>query len=301
MPRERAARASQTLKSPPPAPYLKWGGYILFHLLFFPFLTLYTLMRAARRGFRRRMWRRLVGGDRPPADHPRLIFLARGLGEVRTAARVAADLRNQRGISSAILTGADDAMVVDTAGIYLGRFPFNNPISALVFLLRWRPATIVAFEFQEGHHLKMLARMLGVRQLIVNVPITDAELDRLLKRSGSLWRWLPVDLYHCASEAVRDRLQSLGVAEDRILVAPPWGLVPLRGDGISREELQIPADAFVLLAGSTYPPEEEALLTVFDRLRKLRPDAILILAPRLLRRPGGPESTLKGRAFARRS
>ncbi len=52
-----------------------------------------------------------------------------------------------------------------------------------------------------------------------------------------------------------------------------------------KTELGLGADAFpVIVAGSTHPPEEEALLTSFTELRKQYPKARLIIAPRWIER-----------------
>ncbi|RYG71398.1 hypothetical protein EON77_12950 [bacterium] len=80
------------------------------------------------------------------------------------------------------------------------------------------------------------------------------------------------------------------------------GLLPALGQGLSRAELGLsPEDGPVVLAGSTYPVDEPAILEAFDAVRAQLPSAVLILAPRQLNRPSGTASSLEGRSYVRRS
>ncbi len=60
-----------------------------------------------------------------------------------------------------------------------------------------------------------------------------------------------------------------------------------------REELKIPASHKVWVVGSTHTGEEEIILYAFQRLKKLHPDLILILAPRRLERIPKIEEIMK--------
>jgi len=59
----------------------------------------------------------------------------------------------------------------------------------------------------------------------------------------------------------------------------------------------------VIVAGSTHPTDEAVLLDAFARFRLRFPDAVLVLAPRFLKRTGGIDSALQaaGMPFVRRS
>ena len=276
-------------------PKREYLGYVLFHVVASPFLGLNGWRRAKKRGYGAGIWRRFCGGDKPPKQRAtKVVILAGGLGEVRVAGRMAALVRRAGLGEPAILTRADDAFASHPGGAFLGRGPFNNPLSAWLFLRRWRPEALLTIEFGDNHHLKALARLNRVRQLVFNVPITEDEKDRVLAKGGDLWRWRPIDAYLCGTEAARERLVEIGVSSERAIVTGPLALSPeIASDPAAvrdevRAALKLGVDAGpILLAGSSYPVEERAIQTAFASLREHFPGAVLILAPRRLDRPGG--------------
>ncbi|HZA97771.1 MAG TPA: glycosyltransferase N-terminal domain-containing protein [Gemmatimonadales bacterium] len=79
------------------------------------------------------------------------------------------------------------------------------------------------------------------------------------------------------------RLERLGVARDRIAVLgdPRFDSVMDRVGGVRDDDplLRWGQGAPTLVAGSTWPADEEVLLRAFGRLRQRRPDARLIVVP----------------------
>ena len=67
--------------------------------------------------------------------------------------------------------------------------------------------------------------------------------------------------------------------------------------GVTRAMLGIPDRVPVVVAGSTHPVEEEALLTGFALVRRQRPDSVLILAPRHIERAPEVETVVRSRGF----
>ncbi len=275
----------------PPPPGREYARYVLLHVLLAPLLALRGLLRARKRRYSAGLLVRLLGGDPPPSPRPALVLLAQGLGETRTAARIAATLLDARGIEAAIVVQADDALAYRGARVPVRRAPFNNPVSAWLFLRRWRPAALLAIEFHEIHHLKAQAARRGILQVVVNVPLTEGEADRLRSRHAPSWRWTAVDAYLAPTEEAAARLLTLGIPPERVAVVPPLGLVPERGEPLPRAALGVPEGAFLLVAGSTYPAEEEALLATAAALRAGGGEAgrpfALVLSPRDLDRPEG--------------
>lgn len=301
--KDNLERLAATLGTPPRLPVARWTGYVLLHLALGPLFGVKSLRRARMRCRNpREMFKAMVGGSRPPAPTPRLLIVAGGLGETRVADRIARTLRDERGVESAILTRTDSAFTVKTEPTFIGRLPFNNPIAVPIFLARWKPRAILTIEFNDYHHLKAMALLRGVRQIVVNVPVTEGEAHRVLKKPSALWRWRLVDAYLPSHAAVAERLVRLGVSPERILTTGPLGLLPALGEGLTRADLGIaPQDGPILLAGSTYPVDEPAILAAFDSVLELHPRAVLILAPRQLNRPMGVDSSLAGRAHVLRS
>lgn len=297
------SQLAESLETRPPLPWAKWLGYIALHLALGPAFGLKSLRRARMRcKDPKEIWKAMTGGERPPHPTPRLLLIAGGLGETRVADAIAKKLRAERGVECAILTRSDDAFTLDVRPTFIGRLAYNNPIAVPILLARWKPKAIVTIEFNDYHHLKALALLKGIRQLVINVPITEQETQRVLKKSSGVWRWRLVDGYLASYGAVADRLRRIGVPLDRILVTGPLGFLPALGNGLTKEDLGLAADdGPVILAGSTYPVDEPAILVTFDAVLERCPRAVLILVPRHLSRPEGADGSLGGRSFVRRS
>ena len=244
----------------------------------------------------------MLGGSLPPKPTPRLVIVAGGLGETRVADAIARRLRDERGVECAILTRTDSSFTVKTAPTFLGRLPYNSPLAVPIFLLRWRPRAIVTIEFNDYHHLKAMARLARIRQITINVPVTEGEAERVLGKPGTLWRWHLVDSYLASHKAVEERLKRFGIPAERILTTGPLGLLPALGPGLSKTDLLLaPEDGPVIVAGSTYPVDEPLILAAFDAVRARHPRAVLILAPRKIVREIDASASLRGRDFVRRS
>lgn len=89
------------------------------------------------------------------------------------------------------------------------------------------------------------------------------------------------------NESDAARLQQLGCRPDAIHVvgnlkfdSAPVSERPLFDLAVMLRQLGVPADARILIGGSTHPGEEKLLGEVFQRLRKRFPDLFLIVAPR---------------------
>ncbi len=64
-----------------------------------------------------------------------------------------------------------------------------------------------------------------------------------------------------------------------------------------RLELGLEADELVLVAGSTHPGEEEAILATFQSLLRVNSDMVLVMAPRHIERSFHLEKTIKEKGF----
>jgi 3-deoxy-D-manno-octulosonic-acid transferase len=153
-------------------------------------------------------------------------------------------------------------------------------------------------EFWDNTHLKFETLRRGIPTAVVNVPITDEETARVL-RKNERWRWLMPTRYAVQSTEHRDRLLRLGVPEHKIVNTGPLAMAISRGpdpasivqkwrDILGLEKHPGP----VIVAGSTWEEDEIEVLAAFRTIRKHHPSAILLLAPRDFDRPGGATSIL---------
>ena len=93
------------------------------------------------------------------------------------------------------------------------------------------------------------------------------------------------------TEADRESMLALGPAAGQVVTLGNLKYdTALPGPGqqptMSRAEYGIPADALLLIAGSTHPGEEESVLAAFGRLRVRFPELFLVVAPRKVERGG---------------
>lgn len=282
--------------------------YLLTHLLTAPYLGLRSLKRKKRKSTRGLMLRRLAGGTRPPKSARWVVLFARALGEVRLAANVAHELAEECGLDVYILVQDREGLQANLSGTPIGVAPFNNPVSAWLFRRRWTPRALLATEAWENHHVKALAAKAGIPTVVFNVQITPEETAEAAAKPESGWKWRLVSLYAVQDERHRERLRSIGVPEDRIRREAPIGM-RLVDSAEKRKDLAehwrgalglAPSVGPVLVAGSTWRLDEEAVLTAFGRIRERFPNAVLVLAPR---RADGLDEVLRARSvsFARRS
>ncbi|HWD38331.1 MAG TPA: glycosyltransferase N-terminal domain-containing protein [Fimbriimonas sp.] len=263
--------------------------YLLPHILFAPVLAVRSVLRSKRRKYQGQTWTRFIGGNGPREKNRWVVVFAAGLGEFRAATTLAQELE-ANGIPTRVLVENTDWIERQFPGAEAGMAPFNSPVSALLFLLRWKPRAILSIEFLDNHHLKYLAAVCGVPMVVVNVSLTEEVAEKARKSVSRRWRWLPVGVYAVLHERYRERLERITVPSEQIVVHGAVGLgLPSAGDLSASEQQKWrktlglkKADFPVVVAGSTWAHDEQQLLSAFERLRREVNTAVLILAPRNL-------------------
>ncbi|MEM4408034.1 MAG: glycosyltransferase N-terminal domain-containing protein [Candidatus Caldarchaeum sp.] len=293
-------------------------GYLLYCA--FQFLLLpYLLVNFARRllidpkgKYRAGFFTKLTGST-PPRRANWLLLVATDMGEARTAV-MAGKVLHQHGrkdIAIWVKFGKIcEKPIIKNAGVTTGIAPYNNPISALIALWRWRPQIILFIENPDNVHLAFWARALGVRTLVANASLSETRLKRYSRRPLSRWRVGVGGPLAAQGESARKRFIQLGIHPHQVAVFPPILPDPvpeevrLRRANYWHQELHIPnGKMFILVAGNTHPEEEPVVIQAFRELQRAIPEALLILAPRHPIRPGGPDSVLRseGVRYVRRS
>ena len=254
---------------------------------------------------------------------PRPWIQAVSVGEMLVALKLIAALRARCPDLPLILsttTTTGFALAQERAGS--GVEVVYTPIDAAPFVRRafaaLRPSRVIIVDGGLWPNLLWEARARGLPVALVNA--------RLSPRSEKRWRacsWLArpimqlLDLVCVPTAADVARWQKLGVGPARIRVTgsvkfdaqplpaapasrtlpPPSEKVAPQGEvlgGLQRSlrDLQVSADAPVLLGGSTHPGEERILGEVYLRLRRRFPELFLIVAPRHAERAPEIEAAL---------
>ncbi len=149
------------------------------------------------------------------------------------------------------------------------------------------PEALVLVEAEIWPNFLWRAAEMGVPTFLVNARISDRSYHGY-KRWGSIFRGLFGGLSRvcCPSETDAERLRRIGCRPDGIHVVGNLKFDTALGGGRQLnarallEDLSVPADAPVLLGGSTHDGEEEVLAGIWLKLRQRFPKLFLVLVPR---------------------
>lgn len=256
---------------------------------------------------------RLDRPDRP--DRPLIWIHAVSLGEVVAVTPLVKELHQRhpdyRFIVSTFTETGREAVEQRLATIAEHRYaPLDFPWVVETFVRRWQPRLYVFVETEFWPNLLRALRRRGVPTVLVNGRLSTRSYAR---QQWSLVRWFygamlrKVSLFLMQSDRDVERVVSLG-ADPRSVrrtgnikfdqpMSEPSGL------GISRSDLGVGEHEQLLVAGSTHPGEEEAVVAAYRLIVTACPSAVLLLAPRHIERAEQVEAMLhaQGMAVQRRS
>ena len=243
---------------------------------------------AGRRVFRETAGRFLAhlssGGPwRARGDAPVLIH-AVSVGEVQIGVRLAAALE-ALGLPCALATATRrGAQAARKAGVEPLAAPLDFAVSVNGVLGALRPRALALVELELWPNLISVAAR-GGPVIVVNGRVSARTFPRYLRLKSVLRGVVRrVSLVLAQNAAYAHRFRELGFARVETAgnikydAAPPVASPRERLD--IRLSLRCPERVTLLIGGSTYREEEEALLDAFVALRKRESDARLILAPR---------------------
>ena len=272
--------------------------YYLYNTLLL-ILSPVVMLYAAARDLRRIGWRRLperFGRLRvTPRSGPRVWIHAASVGETMSAVSIVAALREIRPdveivFSNITATGHDTALELlpDAQNIY---FPFDFPAAVRRSLKTIQPDVCVMIEKEFWPNFIHLSRQSGARVCLLNGRISDRTYRRASNPLvGAILRWMLSQIDTLAMQTSRDadRARELGARADRVRVVGASKFdQAVAADPPANEvaaEMDIPTHAPILVAGSTHASEDETVLDAFLEVRRVIPNARLIIAPRRLQR-----------------
>jgi len=151
-----------------------------------------------------------------------------------------------------------------------------------------RPKALVLVECELWPNLIRLVRRGGVPVILINGRISDHSYSGYSKlRVFTRPLLAQVDLLCVQSDDDRQKLASLGADPARLNVvgSTKYDMTPANGDGEENARAALDAagiarNRLVLLGGSTWAGEEEALLDAYKELRVTINNLVLVLVPR---------------------
>lgn len=268
--------------------------YQIALLLMSPALAAWLIFRALSGrmpGLGQRLGRFPAGA--PASDQLRVWLHAVSLGEMKIAAALAAELRRQVPALCVIFTtstrtGREEALRAAGAGDLVFYPPVDLAWVCRRFLRYLDPAILVVVETELWPNLFVQASRRGTPIVIANGRLSDRSWPRY-RATGALWRRvLPlVERIHAASPADASRFRQLGAIPERVQLSGNLKFDVRRGQPGHDEfvpraaaRLAQSPQTNVLVAGSTMPGEEAAVLSAYELLQRQFPGLWLILAPR---------------------
>lgn len=242
------------------------------------------LRRRAGRGKEdaQRLDERLGVASRPRPSGPLAWLHGASLGETLSLIPLVVRLRAERPDLTVLVTSG----TVTSAELIATRLPqvihqyapVDGPKAASRFLDHWRPDLAIFVESEIWPNLITLAKHSGVRLALVSARLSDRSLINWAKRPKSaraLFR--SFSLVMAQTDTVGDALRTLGARDDGRLNLKLAG-APLTVNRAELERLRAAArDRPVLLAASTHPGEDEAVLEAY---RMIADYALLVIVPR---------------------
>ncbi len=190
--------------------------------------------------------------------------------------------------------------------------PIYNPLdfrfAARAALNAVRPKSLVLIEGGIWPNLLSLARAQGVRTVLASArlsPRSERRWQKFRWLAGPVWRLFDLVCIPTDEDAVR--FTNIGVPVDRLKQTGNIKFDNAGGDAPSREvEFRTLIEPLgfrgeIIVAGSTWAPEEKALAAVLGELRSEWPDLRLIIVPRHVERADEIARSLAPLRVARRS
>ncbi len=228
------------------------------------------------------------------------------VGEVTAATQLVRELRAARpesvvAVSTTTQTGQRLARE-RFAGSPVFYLPLDFGFVVRRYLRVLRPKLLVLMESEFWPNLIEQCAKQGVPIAVVNARVSDRSLPRYL-RLRRLWRpfLAQISLYLAQSEESAARLLQIGAPAERVRVTGNLKYDIRAGGESSLTEMlraQLPADAMVVVCGSTLEGEERMLLDAWPAVLEAKPGAVMVLAPRHPDRFAAVSELVAQRGFA---
>lgn len=279
---------STTAKLSCPRPWIVLlPGYLLYSFLTFLAIP-FSIIRQVRRKQRRLTGAagsiRVRGGT--PIPRGATVIEANGMGEARVGLEALAQIQPSCPNPVVLLIQKDPAVAwAAKQGIPPAYPPAHNPISTLIFLLKYRPKELIYIETSSNYHLAFWARVLGIKSVIIGANVSGFLGGKIKQNWLGVWRYNLVHSVIAQGDKYAERLAKVGVWPEIISVG---GIslseqVPTPEKQALREKwrtiLEIGEDQHLIVAGSTYA-EDEALVEAAFSLLSPASNAVLLVAPR---------------------
>ncbi len=291
---------------------MKWFVYnILFGIAYMVMLPSFLLRMKRRGGYRARMGDRfgrypaeILAALRTTSHEPPIWIHAVSVGEVAVAGQLMRALRAKDPsirfvFSTTSSTGwkqAEGQVGPDDTLIY-NPLDFGGCVRRALDAMR--PRAIILTESEIWPNFIRAAKKRGIPLFLINARVSDRSAPRYRKL-----RWFFGEVLRCftkifaQSDLDAKRLTDTGADPATVTVTGSFKFDVARRNPSKEEELRAwIGEGEMLLGGSTWPGEDEALLRIYAELVKMRPDVKLVIAPRHFEKADAVEANILKAGF----
>ncbi|WP_447979699.1 3-deoxy-D-manno-octulosonic acid transferase [Candidatus Nitrospira bockiana] len=246
-----------------------------------------------------------AGASRGPRSRAPLMWVhAVSLGEVVAAVPLVHALRSRypeaRLVVSTVTETGREAVEQRLGGVAEHRYaPLDFPWVVSGIVARLQPTLFVFVETELWPNLLRALRRRAVPTVLVNGRLSSRSF-RGYRLLASFMRRVLDDVSLCLMQSDRDadRIIALGARAERVRRTGNIKFdQPMPQTGSLSRSVLITDQEELLVAGSTHPGEEDALLAAYRRLLETVPDLVLLLAPRHIERAPRVEALVKEHGF----
>lgn len=275
-----------------------WFIYNLVFPVVFLLMLPKFLMRMARRGGYKKHFEQRFGiygqgiTSRLSTGH-HLWIHAVSVGEINVALGFIAEYRKKNPDALFVLsTNTSTAHAIGEKRLdhrdVLIYFPLDMPFIMKKAFDAIRPLKLILVECELWPNLIREASRRDIPVALINGRVSDSSFKGYMKLRGFIRQLLPlIDPICMQGRKDAERMLALGARPEsmHIFGTAKYDLPPPAPDaGASAQavlkQAGVPDGALVLLGGSTWPGEEEALCKIYKTLRETHPNLFLVLVPR---------------------
>jgi 3-deoxy-D-manno-octulosonic-acid transferase len=270
--------------------------YGLYSALLFIALLFYApgyfirtrLVKKQRLSLRNRLGLKLPAAG---AGHPSLWIHAVSVGEVLSLRRLIAEIRTRHPawpIYFSTLTGSGYEIAQRTLeGVEIFYVPLDFGWAVRRFFAALKPDMFVLAESEFWPQLLRQARRSCQSVVLINGRVSRRSSERYRRLSRLIRPVLGnIDYFLVQTEKDRERLENIGIPRQKLEVAGNLK-VEVRLPSVSPEEkarlradFGLSSEKKLIVAGSTHRGEEGMILKAFAAAREIRPELLIVIAPR---------------------
>ena len=285
---------------------MKWILYnFLFAIVYVAMLPSFLLRMKRRGGYRARMGDRFGRYPSPFAFPPSPIWIhAVSVGEVAVAGQLMRAMRaKDPSVRFVFSTTSSTGWKQAEGQVGPGDTLIYNPLDFGGCVRRAldavKPRAIILTESEIWPNFIRAAKKRGIPLFLINARVSDRSAPRYRKL-----RWFFGEVLRCftkifaQSDLDAKRLVDAGADPAKVSVTGSFKFDVAKRNPPKEEELRAwIGGGELLLGGSTWPGEDEALLRIYAELAKTRQDVKLVIAPRHFEKADAVEANIRKAGF----